>query len=254
MSVTIDTVTIGSIEDRRLVLGNSQIAAPILIGGVQSNAWVRIRLALRLSFDDLGSTPIGLPQLWLGVMGNPTADGLGNLNNGPLNDNTSHFVGWATNGTMTRSAGPPVIYSHATNAYRTKIGSTVVAQAQTGSNFAYSADPTANRYSVMFELTKGAGTTDWVGRSLRTSSGSAGDLTLSLWNTALELSDLTSTATALSANVPSAAVLAATLSSLTIDEAANGDLNAIVVAWDRGGGATNHKVHISDFNYVLFPS
>ena len=264
MSAAIDSVTISSIEDHRLVLGNHQIAAPILIAGVQSNAWVRIRLALRYSVDDFGMSPT-TPDFYLGVMSNPAVDGSGFLNNGPLDASTSHFVGMRPGSAWARSTTILTNYTlTATNAWlgTTRIGSTTTNgnTLNTASAQRISADTATKRGVVVLEITKGGSATTWTMRHLtEIASGAASnvftDITLANLRTALAISDLATVATSLGAGTGEyVAGSVTTMSGLNINEGTNGNLNALVVAWDRGSGNTSFKIRISDFLYVLFPS
>lgn len=261
MSISIDSVTIGSIEDRRLVLGNAQAAAPILIGGLQSNNWVRIRLAARLAWDDVGSNP-GTVGFWMGVMSNPTADGSGFLSNGPLNAPTSHFLGLRIGAPLNRYVGPPAAYIFPSTAsynliFASRVGTTNTLQTAApvsggSSGLRFSATPATHRQVFMLELTKGATTTSWKGRISHPCHKDVSDIALANFNAALEPSDLEAASTVLSP--VNMAQTVTTLSGLTVDEGTNGPLNAIVIGWDRGSGETSLKLRLSDFNYVLFSS
>lgn len=241
MSVEIDTVTIGGIEDRRLVLSGAQVARPLSIG----NNWVRLRIAIRMAVDDTGGsvTSSGGSMLWFGVMSNPTVDGSGVLTNGPWTRPAGHFIGMRTaSATWTRSVTGP--------SYTIPDHMTVLTLGQSLSNDYHatattalvSAAPATIRSVWAVDFTKGATPSTWTSRLMY--STTAADITRSTFLGALELQDATACAAAMGIT----AEAAFTITGYTVNEATNGPLNAACVLWDQ----VTQKLRISDLTYVTF--
>lgn len=69
MGVTILSRTVSSVEDKRARVANAVFARKISIG----NSWNKIRIGLRLSFEDSGANITGNPALVVGVCSGLTA-------------------------------------------------------------------------------------------------------------------------------------------------------------------------------------
>lgn len=256
MSRAIDTVTISSIEDRRLVLGNAQLAAPISQGDDWGGA-TRIRIALRMSFDDYGSSPPGTPKVMFGLMSNPTVDGNGLLNNGPLSLSCSHFVGYRVEFAFVRFTGNVGYVASGSNGSRValQVGSTVTDASSgvmnTSSGHGFSASPNTIRRVHAVELIRGGTPTTWQAGQMGSIGNSANmvDIPLETFLSALEQPNVSTLSGAIAGSWFTTSY--PVLSTLSIDEATNGPLNALCVSWDRGHNS-NFKLHISDLTYQLF--
>lgn len=254
MSRTIDTVTLTSIENRRLVLNKAQAAASMDWG----NAWTRIRVACRVALSDLGVSPSGIPRFMFGLMSNPTVDGGGNLNNGPLSATTTQFLGFRTHFAMTRNATGPA-YRHGTNGaqihQRIGAGAFVAQNITTGAvSWGWSAVPngaTAYHKVYVMEVTKGSTATNWIGRLIVGYVGNLASVVETTLATLLASLD-DPTMGGVAAVLGGGHILhgAQTMTLLNIDEATNGPLNAICVAWDR----TDFNAHVADLYAQRFPT
>lgn len=237
MSVEIDSVTISSIEDRRMVLTNSQAARVINIG-----TWTRMRVFIRFALNDFGANITGTPRLYVGLLSNPSAG----LANGPLTATTSHFVGLINAlATWTRNAGPPVYYSFATNTwFAKKIGATITTTTG-GLSQPFLTTVEANRRAIFgVELTKTDAVTTNV-RIMNPGTSSPLDVSLVQMRTAIEISLLTGAATYLS-GVVGTNYEASANGNVTTNEGVDGVLNAVCVAWDR----VNPAIRISDLMWA----
>ncbi len=235
--------------EQRIVLRNSQWAAPLSFG----DDWYRIRVTCRFAMDDLGVAPTG-QLFYFGLMSNPTEDSGGNLNNGPLDATTSHFVGYVNQFGITRSVFGVPVYRFATNgiplakkidAVTTTIGAGLLGATNAG----WSASPSTMRKAWSFELTKGtAAPSTWVCRIMAPWLGAAGgvfDVNDGMLAAGLAQPDLGAAATPVGNLIASATVV-----TISIDEATNGPLNAVCVAWNR----SDILVRISDIYAQRFPT
>lgn len=150
MPIAIDSLIVSGTEDRRLVLSAAHVARYIDIG----NSWTRIRIGTRISIVDPGAGIGGTPKLYIGVLSNPSAGML----NGPLTNNTSHYVGFqSVNSTWTRTVGPPVSFAPSSGVAACickKIGSTTTTN--TLNTFGSCIPATPRRMQFMVEITKGS--------------------------------------------------------------------------------------------------
>lgn len=238
MSRIIDTVTVDAIEDRRLVLSGAAVARTLPFG----STWNTLRIGIRMSMGDYGASLQGTPRFYLGVMGTPAAG----LTNGPLSDNTAHFVGIRTNlSTLTRTATPPHPYYSGTMLYGVKrIGSTETLAA-TPSTWTPTATPsTGNFRVVILEIVKGSPnfTFYWVRNNIVVAS----EMSLAEFKVAMNVGRIDSST---GVNFYCAAVtggaghIVAT-TTLAVSEA-DGALNSIVCAWDK----RDAPLYLSDFCY-----
>jgi len=151
MSVSIDTVTIGT-EDRRFALtSGSGIARYLEVG----SSWTRLVIGMRMNVTDTGATITGSPSFGFGLMSNPLA----NLTNGPLSATCPHFMGVGMNSSLgfggfniTRDAsGTPVRY-YSTAGMMRKVGASWALHSG-GGQMAFSASAT-NRNSFCLHFIK----------------------------------------------------------------------------------------------------
>lgn len=219
MAVTIESVTIGTLE-KRLVLANSQWAAKLTIG----NDWTTIRIGWRYTFDNTGAN-LGAAKFYVGMLSNPVPG----LTNGPLNATCSHFVGMfpnSSNWSYLNSTPPNARYSRGSvdSAFK-KIGSTTTIGTNANESLVQiSATPSTQRPIAMIEITKGS--PNYSVRSAGNQSGYTPDKSYAtLYNNFANPSWATAVANmtlGTSSNIGSVAA----------DEA-DGILNAICFAWDR---------------------
>lgn len=242
MSVTITQVTIGSVDDKRLTLGNAQWAAKLDIG----TNWTKLRVGMRFAFSDLSVNVFGSPQLFLGVMAQPASS----LTNGPLSDSCNHFLGYrSADASWTRVNGASDYYTGTTNnAVTKKVLSTITTGQATSVNYHFSYKETANRNIMMVEVEKIDSTNTDVTHAVPTSIvADTGDFTAEEHATAMEHETLTGAANYLGALASDGDVGGELATKrMTTDETADGEWNSIVVAWNR----TNPLLYISEMFFV----
>lgn len=232
MSIAIDTVTIGAIEDRRLAIASGNAARVMSIG----TSWNQIRIGVRWCFDDAAGDIVGTPRMYLGVLSNPANP----LTNGPVGTTCSHFVGSVTmNGSWTRNAGPPVYYSVTGPAYAAakKIGN-VLTTSNMNTGGRISGAPSTNRPMLVTEITKGSPNftvQNCVPFTLTT------DLLTGDVMQAISLPTMTDVLNYLNFRGGANAYVNNTIPTIAVSEATNGFLNAVCVGFDK---AT--VMHISD--------
>lgn len=236
MSVEIESVTIGTLE-KRLVLSNAGWAATLKIG----TDWTRLRIGMRVTFDDFGASVSTSPRLWVGVLSNPSSG----LANGPLGNSTSHFFGWRPQVTWQRIAGPPLRYTlGGSDRYRavTRVGSSETVSSFAGANNCISAD-TSIRHGMFFDITKG--TSKWTIEFLGAGANGVVDLSYSQLVGAMALSTL-GFVRAYLADVGAGSYTGnGNTGSTAVNEGTNGPLNSICVAWNHAAP----KAYISE---ILF--
>lgn len=229
MSVVIETVTISSIADKRLLLGNAQWAATISAG----TSWTRLRVAARMALDDTGADLTGTPRLYVGMCSSPAVG----LTNGPLNAACDHFIGFISDSaTVSRLTGPPVHYSIGGQVIGKKVGSTItLAGISTGHRV--SAAPTTVRQVTMVEIEKGS-----PNFTIRCGllGGAPSDISETLLISALESSAIAGGNSILSQANHSGTI--------AIDEAVDGFFNALCIGWDR----SSSKLHVSEMYYAIY--
>lgn len=231
MSVSIDTVTIGGIEDRRLVLANAQAARVIDIG----TNWTRIRIGIRGALNDSGASIAGTPRIYIGMLSSPSAG----LANGPLTGSTSHFVGLVQgSATLTRNASP-LAYSGvwANGSYAKKVGATITAIGGGNVTGWLSANPSTYRNIVAAEILKGSPnfTINIIAPNLST----VHDVSLANFISAMEVSTITAMGTYLNGIYGGIYNSSSLSGSLAVSEATNGFLDAVCVAWDKNSPVLN---------------
>lgn len=232
MSVSINTITIGGIEDRRLNLSNSQAARVITIG----TSWTRLRVGIRFAFDDYGANILTTPRLYLGAISSPSVG----MANGPLTNATSHFVGLITaTATWARNAPSPVWYNLATGSmYAKKINSTISTVAGTNVSVGVSGQPNLRRNIILVDILKGSPNFT-ITICMPSGVAITGDVTQSAHLAeAMSKSALTDAATYI-ASIETGSYVGNATGALAVDEGANGFLNAVCVAWDRSSPSLN---------------
>jgi len=226
MSAAIDTVTIGSIEDRRLVLGNAQAGRVLSIG---SN-WTMLRIGIRFAFDDAGVNITGTPRFYFGLLASPSAL----MANGPLGGSTSHFLGYkVSTATWTRGTGPVrYAHTHVTNQmYVKRVGSTETFGTSGVNSHNESATPASIRSAVFLEITKGSPNFTLQVCINQASTGMV-DVTKVMLSAAMEIGTLAGL-DAYMDTVAGGSFSSLASATIAVDEATNGDLDSICVAWDR---------------------
>lgn len=212
--------------DQRIVLGVSQYAQKLSIG----STWNKLRIGARFAFDDLGGNAAAM-DFYFGLMSNPNAS----LDNGPLGNETSNYIGWRSQTDFVRVAGPPATYSMTTSTKAaTKVGSTIT---PIGGNIVsrVSATPASLRLGILAEITKG---TPWTIAIASHPATTIADISLAGLIGALENASFTTGATSI--NLAGSVAVNA-----TVDEVTNGYIDSICVGWSR----SDFKVYFSE---VLF--
>ncbi len=238
MSTAIDSITIGGIEDRRLVLTNSSAARIINIG----TSWSTLRIGIRMCCEDTGADYPNTTRFYFGAMSNPDST----LSNGPLTATCSHFVGFICDsnpnaGYPRRIAGPPVQYTlNSDRHYAKKVVNTITSAAGTNMNARWSINgATPPRVVMMVELVKGS--PNFTINFLAQGAGYNGsaDVLKGTFLTAMAQTTLANAATAM--NSAGNNYGGGNTATLAVSEAVDGFLDAIVVGMDKPIG-----LYISD--------
>lgn len=216
MSISIDTITISSVEDRRMVLSSAQAARVIDIG----TNWTRLRIGIRYCIQNTGANYVGADTFYLGAMASPAAD----MSNGPLTDNTSHFVGFINvNAFYYLNADKYTINSE--QLYAKKVGATVTHGSGTNQSHVVTTNNTPYRCVSMVEIVKG--TPNFTINQLAQSPGTGNlDVSLTTFKTALSAPTMAEAASAIHPWYSGAYT-----ATLAVNEAVDGYLNAVCVAW-----------------------
>lgn len=239
MSVTIETVSISSISDKRIVLDTDTYAAILSVG----SAWTRIRFGWRWAQDDAGASLTLTPRLYWGLLADPVSG----IPNGPLGT-TTNFRGKRTiNATYTRQAGPPVHYSP-TFQDILKVGATVTSTDAIG--FRISGEPATFRSAMMCEYVKTSATTITMQQLYPSTAVAMVDVSYALLRQALLATSLAGAATMLNTALGVTGYTNSSVSNKTVDEATNGYFNSFCFAWDRN----NALPHISEILLINIPS
>jgi hypothetical protein len=224
MSVEIIRKTVAGETGNWLVLGNAAIGAKLARG----TDWTRIRIGFRYAVESTGANISGSPRLWVGVMSNPTAG----MTNGPLGSATSHFVGvrsydslwWYRTGYYDGTSGNP-LYGRGV----VRVGDVTV-EGASGSvatigkvNFVGQ----ERRWWGIAEIRKGSP-----------------NFTVGFTNNAADTKY-----DAFIESLLNPGTIGSTGSGVAVNEAANGPLNAICIAWDR----LTPRLHFSEIAFTYLP-
>lgn len=240
MALRIESLTFNDVLDKRLLLYNAQVARRLVFG----NDWTRLRIAMRFAFGDYGAS-LQQSLFYFGLMSNPTSP---TLTNGPLNTNTSHFMGQTSNATTLSSWGRAVTsglayYGSVNQALAKKINTTVTRSPNVPLGYLSAAPgPTPCRLVLMMEFKRNSSiemriqnlypspsTPATVMKDLPTKEALIGGMEI-------EGEDLLSVENWLEASVTGGGgnyTRTTSGNTLAYDETADGPLNAVVVAWNR---------------------
>lgn len=197
-------------KTRRLSLGNDWIARRLSRG---SN-WNKIRVGIQYQFVDTGTNPVGTPRLYLGV--GTWLKGIGNYN--------AHFLGMRTTGaTWTRTASSGLVsYGNMSLA-----ASAIVGQTETTSGtgtVVIGANHASRRWVLMVDIDKSNPSAVVIDKysSVNGTSG-AFDFSYDMFIDVME------------SVVPNNTqhTRATLTSAFTVNEATNGPLDSVNIAWSR---------------------
>jgi hypothetical protein len=162
--------TISSVNDTRIQLNNSSFARKW--SSTLGTSWTKIRVWARISVTDSGADLTSTPRFAIGIQSGDTTRFLDA--GGPTN-----WCGMITNvATISRTAGPPVLYGAGSLYYAAKkVGTTLtLASTLNGNTIRLGYDATtANRICVAVEITKGSPNYNFISLS---QTGTAADLSL----------------------------------------------------------------------------
>jgi hypothetical protein len=221
VSLEIQTVPFDGIDQKDAVLSGFQMARVLSVG----SSWSTLRIGMRYSLTDAGISLGTGPELWFGLLASPSAD----MANGPLTATTSHFVGVRLNLNWTRATGPVRYTSNVDFSKRVTATTTSVPVGSTISG----ADPDNIKQAIVFQMQK-SGTNPNLDSVHVTSGGAliATTMTLEGLKNAMNAATMADAETALDTVVAGYSLL--DTNSLSVDEAADGNLNAICIAWNSG--------------------
>jgi hypothetical protein len=223
---------ISGVDDVRAALSNATLRRLLSVG----TNWTQLRVAIRFSMEDPGADMTSQPTFSLGV-----CSGTANpFNNGSAT--TDHWVGLrSTMATWARSAGPPpytTLYPYTMRPYK-RVGTTY-SYAPGTNNLLYAwyvLYGTSIRQVFAVDITKGSPnfTITYVAR---TGISNPDDVSKETFLQQISL---------LTPNIPGHS-RSGTGNPIAVDEATDGYLNAVNVAWDR----SSPKLEISDLAVVRF--
>jgi len=221
MSLEIQTIPFDGIDQKDSVLVGFQMARVFTVG----SSWTTLRIGMRYALTDAGASLGTGPELWFGLLASPSA----NMANGPLTGSTSHFVGVRLHTNWTRSTSPTRYASSMDFSKRVSATTTNVA---VGSNVT-GADPDNVKPAIIFQMRK-VGTNPVLEIVTATSGGALINTTMTLagLKVAMNAATMADAETALDTVVAGYSLL--DTNSLSVNEAANGDLTAICLAWNSG--------------------
>lgn len=217
MACTILSRTISAVEDKRIVVSNSQWARPLPMG---SN-WTKIRFGLRWHIRDSGANLAGTPRMALGFCNGST-----NLFGDAT---TTNFVGLRTNETTwTRTSANRYLVNGSTWQLTKKVNTTITTglglwtTTQWGIGLG-AAVPSADRTVFFFDLTKGSPNYTFDGFSWQNTGAAPADVSKATFLEQMEVAGTPS--------IPGHAMSNVT-QTLAVDESA-GVFDHCTFFWDR---------------------
>jgi len=237
--MSVDIATFGG--KKAIVLTNGAWAGKMSIG----TNWTKLRIGMRLAFENSGANISSNNLLYVGVLSNPSVS----LDNSPLHLTTSHFVGYRSAATFSYLAGTP-------NRYRltglnegrvtVKVGSGETTAILSAPNYAFSADTSVWGYFFV-ELSKSGGNMT-VEVLVNVDANFANADRDALFNThpMSTMSRVNSYITAYGGVVLTGVGSTGTVA---YNEGTNGDLNSICVAWPH----PTISCYIADVNASIQP-
>lgn len=235
MSVSIITHN----SEKRMLLGNDSVGSFLQVG----SGWRTIRVGMRASFTDLGSSPGLGPRFWFGMMTTPNSG----FTNHPIAGNCENFVGFTArnDSNWTRNAGPPVYYSGLIiTPHRIVQG---LPTNGSGTSTLASVDPD-RRLCYIASIAKGSPNFEVF--SVHPNAGSVANALLDYDPSPVQVENAFRQRSAseiiavLGVNTGSASSYAAgTASNFAIDEGVNGELTTLCLAWNSSA----FQVRVSDF-------
>jgi hypothetical protein len=239
-------------DDKCLVLTNAQWAATGIGTG-----WRTIRVGLRYCVEDIGASFPPPHPLFFGLMSNPTNDANGQLSNGYLSAARGHMLGVfcssSSSGSRSANATRGVVSYWQSFQARRVIGGSVLDSGNTWTNYLYGSlgDFGTKRFGIIVEITKSVLASSYTAQVVvyhysyqaSDTNGARGLMSLGgFLNTILSGDPRNSLQTADGGGSTYYGSW-----SMAIDEAANGPLNAIHVAW----GKVSPRIAISDICYAI---
>jgi len=211
MASTILLRNIGGVDDKRIVLSNSNFARPFSV----ASGWTQLRIAMRLIMRNTGANLTSTPRFFAGLCSGST--------NLPLDATTTHFVGIRfTSATWTYQVGPPVRYASLTANVAKKVNTTWTEGNQIfiTTNHMMADATTTNRQFLFVDITKGS--PNFTVTTFHRNNVTAGDLTVAEFLLAAPLA-------------PPTVVnhTAGTGQTTAVNEGTDGTLDHVCVGWDR---------------------
>lgn len=231
MSTIIESVTISSLLEKRLVLSNSQWAAKL---DSRFDGWTKLRIGMRFAFSDSGVAVPADARFFFGLLSNPSSG----MANGPLGNSTSHYLGYRSSRTATwpRFTTPIVYYSSGTGSPQNdlvkRVGSTDTVTPIT--NFGMrqvSAAEDSIRLAFVLEITKGSPNFTVNSIPVISTPGLAtADLALTEFKEAMNAPTMTGCETILEGYTGLS--LSQISAAIAVNEGTNGNLNAVCLGWN----------------------
>lgn len=234
MAISILSRTISAAVDKKIVLSNSQWAGKMTIG----SSWNTLRIAGRIAFTSSG---VGAPGAFaMGLMSDPTAG----MTNGFLGSNTKNFLGFGSTAAWGYNAG--LGYDNTVK----KMGKILTTTTVAGINTTLiTNNPASYRNILMLEIIRGSPnfTVNYI-RPNGSGLEAGVDVALTTLRSAIVAATLVNAATTINTLTGGGVAYGASgPDNIAIDEATNGSLNAITVAW----GGTTINCEISEMIFAV---
>lgn len=237
MSTIIQSVTVGSDTERRVVLRQSSLMRKLSIG----NSWNVLWIFLRWAVDDQGTNLSQPYNMHLGVMSDPAGDPLRH----PLGGHPIHYYGIYMPTGFTRTTSPYIYYYFFPRIGKMQ-GTAFFSSDFSGASAAtLSAEPNARRILFWVAITRSSGNLALQYLFRQQSSYLAADITHDQLVTALNKPSLYAASTYLTSLDSTSAYnyLGSPSGSMAANEGTYGDLNTIVLTWPYH----HPTLYISDF-------
>lgn len=237
MSTIIQSVTVGSDTERRVVLRQSSLMRKLSIG----NSWNVLWIFLRWAVDDQGLNLVTPHHMHLGIMSDPAGDPHKN----PLGGEDINYYGIYMPTRFTRYTSPYYFYTLFPRIGKIEGTSLINSGFSGGLPATVSAEPNTRRIVFGVSLTRSSGNVLLQYIARQSSSNLAVDITHDQLVTALNKPSLYDASTYLTSLDSTAAYnyLGTPAGSMAANEGTYGDLNTIVLTWPYHHPA----LYISDF-------
>jgi hypothetical protein len=239
MSVEIQTVTIGSEDDKRIVLTNGQLARVLPF---TPSTWRWVRIAVLMSYVDTGANLTSSDYMYIGLMSNPDAT----VSNGPRTSACPHFVGARIGTTFTRNTSP-YVYGSSYLKMAKRTGATVVTSSG-GDTFVCPCTSSGRRAPLFLSIWKSGGDVSMGYNCCRAPSNY--DIKPHQFRDLIGFRESAYITIQLAEMTEGSTPWIGSSTSLTtpIDEATHGAINSVVITWPYNTGFHVSEIAIQKYS------